>query len=104
MISPITFEQMKTLRSLSNPTTALMKAHSEFTERKLTEALIAKFGKLPSLEDVAKHCVCAYTPDHVAHYFWFDGEKPKLGEKFDLSQALVAIAPPKIFNPEKPKS
>lgn len=82
---------------------AVMKAHAQFTEARLMEALIARFGELPSSEDIATHCKCFVDPDNVSHYLWFDVVPDfKVGGYVDLEQAFCVIAPPKIFttNPE----
>lgn len=78
----------------------LAAAHAEFTNQKITEALIAKFGELPPPDEIAKHCICAVDQDNVSHYAWVEA-KPQVGEKVDLSNVLCSIAPPKIHNPEK---
>lgn len=80
---------------------AIAAAHKQFTEAKLTEALLARFGKLPSDEEIARHVMCVITHDNVSYYIWVE-EKPKVGEKVDLTEPLCVIAPPAIFNPEKP--
>ena len=79
----------------------IAKAHMEFTNQKLHEALVLKFGHLPPLDEIVSHVVCAVDQDNVSHYVWVE-TKPKLGEHIDMSDVLCSIAPPKIFNPEKP--
>lgn len=78
---------------------AIRKAHMQFTEARLMDALIARFGELPSREEIEAHCCCVYDPDNVAHYIWFD-VKPQIGEEVDMSNPLVSIAPPKYFTSE----
>ena len=79
----------------------IAKAHAELTSMKLTEALIARFGKMPSPEEIAAHVVCGVDQDKVSHYVWVE-VKPLLGETMPMDDILCSIAPPKIFNPEKP--
>lgn len=80
----------------------LIRHYSDFIERELTKALLAKFdGKMPTAAQIAKHVICAVDQDHVRHYVWVE-TKPKVGEQLDMSTVLCSIAPPKIFNPEKP--
>ena len=100
MISLITYEEAAMLRSLPSIADALIKAHLQFTEARLMEALIARFGKLPSDEEIAVHCMKVIDHDHTTHFVWFDGEKPKLGEKPDMSGLLCSVAPPKIYTPK----
>jgi len=92
--------------SLINPedqfqldTAQVQKAHMQFTEARLMDALIARFGELPSREDIAAHCMRVIDHENVSHYVWFDA-KPGIGEKVDVSNPLCSIAPPKIFTPE----
>lgn len=73
--------------------------HLQFTEARLTEALIARFGELPPQEEIIAHCMCVIDTENVSHYVWLD-TKPKVGEKVDMSNPLVSIAPPKIYTPE----
>lgn len=79
---------------------AYIKAHAEFVDTELRKALTKLFGEVPSNEDMAKHLKCFVDHDHVQHFVWTDGEKLKIGEHVDLSNAFLSIAPPKIFNPE----
>ena len=76
---------------------AIQKAHMQFTEARLMDALIARFGELPPPEEIAAHCMKVIDHKKVSHYLWLD-KKPKVGEKVDLSNPLCVIAPPKIFN------
>ena len=85
------------LMSIEDTASAITKAHMQFTEARLMEALIARFGELPSHEDIAAHCMKVTDHENVTHFLWFDDEKPKHGEKIDLSVALCRIAPPKIY-------
>lgn len=98
MISLINPEEQFELTTISHE---LQKAHAQFTEARLMEALIARFGELPPEEEIIAHCMCVIDADNVSHYCWFD-VKPKVGEKVDLSNPLCSIAPPKIYttNPE----
>lgn len=82
-----------------DPTAAILKAHIQFTEARLMDALIARFGELPPPEEIRKHCMKVIDSENVAHYCWFD-VKPKQGETVDLSNVLCSIAPPKIFTPK----
>jgi DNA-binding response OmpR family regulator len=101
MISIIAYDDLSVLCNAETVAQKIQKLHLQFTEARLMEALIARFGELPSNEDIAAHCLKVIDPDHTTHYVWFDGEKPKLGEKPDMSGLLCSIAPPKIFtNPE----
>lgn len=77
------------------------KAYMQLTETRLMDALIARFGELPSPEDIVAHCMRVIDPENVSHYVWLD-VKPKVGEHVDMSNVLVSIAPPKIFTPEMP--
>jgi hypothetical protein len=86
-----------------DPTAAIMKAHMQFTEARIMEALIACFGELPSPEDIRAHCMGATDEDGVTHYVWVD-VKPEIGDTVDLSNPLCSIAPPKIFTPSKPEN
>ena len=99
MISLITYEEAAMLRSLPSIADALIKAHLQFTEARLMEALIARFGKLPSDEEIAAHCMKVIDHDHTTHFVWFD-VKPGVGEHVDMSGLLCSIAPPKIFTPK----
>ena len=83
-----------------DPTAAIMKAHMQFTEARIMDALIARFGELPSPEEIRAHCMGATDEDGVTHFVWLD-KKPEVGEHVDLSNALCSIAPPKFtVNPE----
>lgn len=73
----------------------LHKAHLNHTTKVIEKALIAKFGEMPSLDKIARHCRCFYDTQNVAHYVWCDSE-PKLGDKIDLSDVLCVIRPPKF--------
>ncbi len=100
MISLITYDGLSALGSLPSIADVIHKAHLQFTEARLREALIARFGKLPPDEEIAAHCMKVIDHDHTTHFVWFDGEKPKLGEKPDMSGLLCSVAPPKIFTPK----
>ena len=78
---------------------AIHKAHMQFTEARLLDALIARFGELPSREDIAAHCLRVIDHENVSHYLWFEGEKPGPGDTVDVSTAFVSIAAPKIYDP-----
>lgn len=78
---------------------AIQKSHAQFTEAGLMGALIERFGEMPSREEIAAHCMRVIDHENVSHYVWLD-VKPKVGEKVDMSNVLVSIAPPAIFNPE----
>jgi hypothetical protein len=80
----------------------IAKAHAEFTEKKLMEALVARFGEIPSIEEIAEHCKCGIDENLVHHYIWVE-EVPEIGHLFDMSEVLCSIAPPRIYHPEKPK-
>ena len=83
-----------------DPTAAILKAHMQFTEARIMDALIARFGELPSPEEIRTHCMGATDEDGVTHFVWLD-KKPEVGEHVDLSNALCSIAPPKFtVNPE----
>ena len=77
----------------------IQKAHMQFTEARLMDALIARFGEPPSREDIAAHCMRVIDHENVSHYVWLD-VKPEVGEHVDMSNVLVSIAPPATFNPE----
>lgn len=99
MISLISDEHLEILRDTETAAQKIAKAHMQFIEARLMDALIARFGELPSREEIAAHCLRVIDNENVSHYLWFDGEKPKHGEKVDLSNPLVSIAPPKIITP-----
>lgn len=71
------------------------KHNLNFTTQKIQEALIARFGEMPSLQEIAQHCHCFFDTQNVAHYVWLD-EPPKLGDKIDPASVLCVIAPPKF--------
>lgn len=75
------------------PDDLMSKTYKEFTTLKVQEALIAKFGKLPPMEEVAKHCHCIYAPDKTAYYLWLENP-PKVGDTLDLSDCLCIVEPP----------
>jgi hypothetical protein len=80
-----------------NTTAAIMKAHMQFTEARIMDALVARFGELPSREDIVAHCVGMKDEEGVIHYVWVD-KKPEVGEHVDMSDVLCSIAPPKLEN------
>jgi hypothetical protein len=71
------------------------KAYLDHTTKVIEKALIARFGEMPSLDKIARHCRCFYDTQNVAHYVWCDSE-PKLGDKIDLSDVLCVVHPPKF--------
>ena len=85
---------------LTNPAENLVKHHAQYTNGLILDALMDKFGELPPLEVIAKHCVCVYDENHTAHYVWLDNPDLKVGGQIDMSNLLVSIAPPKLHNPE----
>ena len=99
MISLITYEDAALLRSLPSITDQVHKLHMQFTEARLKEALIARFGELPPVEEISAHCLCVIDHENVSHFMWFD-VKPAVGECIDVSGALCSIAPPKIYTPK----
>jgi len=76
----------------------IAKAHAQFTHGKIMDALIARFGEMPTPEQVSNHVICAVDQDKVSHYVWVE-KRPVVGEELDLSDVLCSIAPPDIFNP-----
>lgn len=102
MISLIDPSEYAMLADTQSVAQQIAKLHAEFTDRKIYEALFAKFGYIPTHEDIVAHCQCFVDHENVSHYVWYDGAKPNvpIGEKVDLSQAFLSIAPPEIFNPE----
>lgn len=92
MISFITPSDEFAMPQPGNYANKLIQQQVEFTEAKIREALIAKFGELPPLEVIAKQMHCFVTPDGVHHYVWFE---PGESREFDPTTTLVSIAPPK---------
>ena len=80
-------------------TQKLMQAHAQFINRKLVDALMAKFGVLPPLEEIAAHVTRVQETNGTVHYVWEDKET-KIGETIDMSQVLFTVEPMKIFKPE----
>lgn len=79
---------------------ALAKAHAEFTENAIKEALIEKFGEIPPTEILTKHCKCCIEDTTgVHHYVWF-AEPPQIGDHIDTGEILCSIAPPKFHTYE----
>ena len=101
MISFLHPEDQAALPSLQPIADKIAKAHAELTNQCILEALYKQFGTLPPLDEIAKHVVCAVDQDNVSHYVWVE-TKPEIGETLDMSDVLCSIAPPAIFNPEKP--
>lgn len=94
MISFITPADEFAMPRPANYANQLIQKQAEFTETKIREALIAKFGELPPLEVIAERMHCFVTPDGVHHYVWFEPGEPR---EFDPTKTLVSIAPPKIY-------
>ena len=69
-----------------DPTVEILKAHMQFTEARIMDALIARFGELPSPEDIAAHCIGVRGEDGVTHFIWVD-KKPEIGDepKFNVN-------------------
>ena len=80
----------------------IAKAHDQFINARLMEALIERFGEMPPLEEITEHLVCAVDTDHVKHFVWCD-VKPVMGEMLDMSGILCSIKPPSIYNPNTEK-
>lgn len=99
MISLIAYDGLSALGSLPSIADLVHKAHLQFTEARLMEALIARFGKLPSDEEIAAHCMKVIDHDHTTHFVWFD-VKPGVGEHVDMSGLLCSVAPPQIYTPK----
>jgi hypothetical protein len=80
------------------------KQNMQFHEDTVMQALIDKFGKLPTAEEIAKHLTKVIeTNGNITHYVWTE-KKPEIGETIDMSQVICSIAPPQIFNPEPPEN
>ena len=73
----------------------IAKAYNEFTTLKIQEALITKFGFIPSTKEIVKHMYCVIDKDQNHHYLWLD-KKPEVGDTLDMSQCLCVIEPPKF--------
>lgn len=78
----------------------IVTAHAEFTENALINALVKKFGTLPSVTEISKHCKCCIEDETgVHHYVWFE-EPPEIGDHIDTGEILCSIAPPKLYTQE----
>lgn len=96
MISFLPPEDYRPLFDTAPIAAQIAKAHAQFSEAALLDALIARFGELPPIEVIAAQCMKVIDHENVTHFVWFDGEKPKIGETPDMSGLLCSIAPPKF--------
>lgn len=71
----------------------VLRRFTMFCEEKLTEALIARFGELPPVEEIKRHCRCFVTPEGVRHFAWTESP-PRIGDQTNPSEVLVSIKPP----------
>lgn len=67
-------------------------------ETALKQALVARFGTLPPMEEITKHCHRYTTADGTSHFAWLD-ETPGIGDTMDVSTVILSVAPPKFHTP-----